>query len=217
MRGAMTAQFGNPYNAQLLSTTGNNLAIPLDSKVSPERMLDFLNRYGTDRLVPADTGSTVNVLNSGKRLTDEEAKEVASRLSGDPAATALRGREVSDPTMNYVDLTTEWLKPSGSRDVTRRMLDEIERLNSITPGGLATMDNAELRNAAGKLHTIYDSHAQMGQTVRPDLMNLLRIMSQDGIDGLKAAMRDNKQLLPGLGLAALVPALADDGKSADVY
>ena len=57
----------------------------------------------------------------------------------------------------------------------------------------------------------------MGQTVRPDLMNLLRIMSQDGIDGLKAAMRDNKQLLPSLGLAALVPALVDDDKQADVY
>lgn len=97
------------------------------------------------------------------------------------------------------------------------MLHEVERLNTITPGGLATMDNAELRDAAGKLHAIYDSHAQMGQAVRPDLMNLLRIMSQDGIDGLKAPMRDNKQLLPGLGLATLVPALVDDGKPADVY
>ncbi len=145
MRGAMTAQLGNPYNAQMLLSTGNNLVVPLDSKVSPERMLDFVNRYGTDRLIPADTGSAVSVLNSGKRLTTDEASDIAYRLSGDSGAIARRSREASDPTMNYVDLSTEWLKPPGSRDVTRRMLDEIERLNSVTPGGLGTMDNAELR------------------------------------------------------------------------
>ena len=79
------------------------------------------------------------------------------------------------------------------------------------------MDNTELRNAAGKLHAIYDSHARMGAPVRPDLMNLLRIMSQDGLNGVKAAMRDNKQLLPGLGLATLVPVLADDGRLKPEY
>ncbi len=216
MRGAMTAQLGNPYNAQMLSQTGNNLVVPLDGKVSPERVLDFVNRYGTDRLIPADTGRTVNVLNTGDRLATSEAQDIASRLSGNPF-NYTRSREVSNPAMNYVDLSSEWLKPTGSRDVTRRMLDEIERLDSASPGGLAGMDNAELRQAAGKLHMIYDSHARMGAPVRPDLMNLLRIMSQDGLDGVKAAMRDNKQLLPGLGLATLVPALADDGKPADVY
>lgn len=216
MRGAMTAQLGNPYNAQMGSPAGSNLVIRLDSKVSPARMLDFVAQYGMNRVIPADTGTGVNVLNSGGRLAASEARDVAARLSGN-SDKYRRSREVSDPAMNYVDLSTEWLKPAGSRDVTRRMLDEIERLNSVTRGGLATMDNAELREAAGKLHTIYDSHAQMGQTVRPDLMNLLRIMSQDGIDGLKGAMRDNKQLLPGLGLATLAPALADDGKPADVY
>ena len=216
VRGAMTAQLGNPYTAQMPLPAGKNLVVPLDSKVSPERMLDFVTQYGMNRVIPADTGTGVNVLNSGDRLARSEAQDIASRLSGN-RDSYIRSREVSDPTMNYVDLSTEWLKPPGSRDVTRRMLNEIERLNSVRPGGLAGMDNAELREAAGKLHAIYDSHAQMGQTVRPDLMNLLRIMSQDGIDGLKAAMRDNKQLLPGLGLATLVPVLADDGKPADVY
>lgn len=216
MRGAMTAQLGNPYNAQMVLPAGNNLVVPLDSKVSPERMTDFVTQYGMNRVIPADTGTGVNVLNSGDRLARSEAQDVASRLSGNPD-NYIRSREVSDPTMNYVDLSTEWLKPPGSRGVTGRMLDEIERLNSVSPRGLGGMDNAELREAAGKLHAIYDSHARMGETVRPDLMNLLRIMSQDGIDGLKAAMRDNKQLLPGLGLATLVPMLADDGKPADVY
>ncbi|MPZ33462.1 MAG: hypothetical protein GEV13_21135 [Rhodospirillales bacterium] len=166
MRGAMTAQLGNPYNAQMSLPTGDNLVVPLDSKVSPERMQDFVNRYGTDRVVPADTGSAVNVLNFGDRLATSEARDIASRLSGNPA-NYRRSREVSDPTMSYVDLSTEWLKPPGSRDITRRMLDEVERLNNVTPGGLATMDNAELREAAGKLHTIYDSHAQMGRRCAP--------------------------------------------------
>lgn len=216
MRGAMTAQLGNPYNAQMLSPAGNNLVVPLDSKVPPERMLDFVARYGTNRLIPADTGAGVNVLNSGDRLAWSEAQDVAARLSGSPD-NFRRSKEVSDPAMNYVDLSTEWLKLPGSRGVTGRMLDEIERLNSVSPRGLGGLDNAELREAAGKLHAIYDSHGRMGATVRPDLMNLLRIMSQDGIDRLRAAVRDNKQLLPGLGLATLVPMLADDGKPADVY
>ena len=96
MRGAMTAQLGNPYSAQMPLPAGNNLRVPLDSKVSPERMLDFVTQYGMNRVIPADTGTGVNVLNSGDRLSRSEAQDMASRLS-ENRDSYIRSREVSEP------------------------------------------------------------------------------------------------------------------------
>jgi hypothetical protein len=50
-------------------------------------------------------------------------------------------------------------------------------------------------------------------TVRPDFMNLLRVIRDGGLDGLKKTVKDPKEMLPALIGLGLGPALGLTSKS----
>jgi hypothetical protein len=102
----------------------------------------------------------------------------------------------------YVDYAEEWAKASGSGEVTRKMLDHINRMR---PDDRARVD-AALRGPAGELERWYRKTAdKSGQRVREDLMNLLGILRDRGLDGAQEAL-NSKAFLPGLIGAVLLPA-----------
>lgn len=197
-RGAVLAQHAVPNNAQILDETGSNLVIRRDKKVSPENMGGLLGAYPD--VAAADTGAGVNVLRfDGKQFTDEQAAQIQGLLGG---SNVSRTREVTNPDMNYPDLTEDWMAPDGSRKLTDRILDEA---NKIRPADLRKFDNPQLRNAVGDVLDLYQGRANKGQQVRPDLMNMLRIFRDGGLEGLRKARLDPNQLLPALAGVGLLP------------
>lgn len=201
MRGGFTGQLGSPYNAQILDEEGSNLAVQLAKKVNEESMKNVVGKYGLDRMAVADTGEGANILNWGDRFKENEMSDISDILGGKDVA---RTREVSNPNMNYVDLTKEWQAGVGSRQVTQRMLDELKK---IGPERFASLDNNEIRNAAGDILKVYQGREAKGQTVRPDLMNMLAIVRDTGLKGLRKAMKDPDQLLPAIVSAGLAPSV----------
>lgn len=209
-RGAFTAQLGSPYNAQYADAAGNNLVVAREGKVSPDEMFGLLGRYDTNRIAPVDTGGSVNVLNWGERFTQPQAEEIAGLLGSSKYA---RTRELSNPSMNYVDLEKEWGAGVGSREVTGRLMGELDKLKARD---LKSLDGAELRQAAGDILSVYEQQAaKPNAQVRPDLMNMLRIVKESGLAGLRKALKDPEQLLPAVAAIGLAPVLlqASDRRS----
>ena len=197
----LLVNWGSPYNAQILDEEGSNLAVQLAKKVNEESMKNVVGKYGLDRMAVADTGEGANILNWGDRFKENEMSDISDILGGKDVA---RTREVSNPNMNYVDLTKEWQAGVGSRQVTQRMLDELKK---IGPERFASLDNNEIRNAAGDILKVYQGREAKGQTVRPDLMNMLAIVRDTGLKGLRKAMKDPDQLLPAIVSAGLAPSV----------
>lgn len=201
VRGGFTAQFGSAYNAQMVDRLGNNLAIDLPSRIKPDAMMNLIAKYGMDDFVTADTGSGANILNWGDRFSRKQAGDITQTLGGNLYA---RTREATNPNMNYVDLSNEWQAGAGSRQVTKRMINE---LTQLTPERLVSLDNPELANSAGKLLDVYVKEQAQGGQVRPDLMNMLQIVRDKGLKGLQAALGDPAQLLPALTAIGLAPSV----------
>jgi len=201
VRGGFTAQFGSPYNAQMVDRLGNNLAIDLPSRIKPDAMMNLIAKYGMDDFATADTGSGANILNWGDRFSKEQAGDITQTLGGNLYS---RTREATNPNMNYVDLSKEWQAGAGSRQVTERMINE---LTQLTPERLVSLDNPELANSAGKLLDVYVKEQAQGGQVRPDLMNMLQIVRDKGLKGLQAALGDPAQLLPALTAIGLAPSV----------
>lgn len=183
VRGAMTAQHGSPWNMQIPTERGKSLFVPLEKKADPERMGLSAALQGSDTAI-ADTGTGAAVLNFGARLSREEAKAIAQRLGG----------EESIPTKNisdYVDYSKEWLRPPGSGAVTRKMLENVERL----PAGQQMALSEATRQPAEELYRLYQSAGNKpGRTTRSDLMRLLEILRDKGLPGAAAALAAGEAL-----------------------
>lgn len=199
LKGSMTAQHAVPYNAQIADDAGANLVVPREKKVEPERMLGLLDKYDTDRIAAVDTGAGVNVLNWGDRFANDQAEQIAGLLD---APKYSRTREVSSPDMNYPDLSGKWTAGEGSRQVTENLVAEMGKLK---PSDLRRVDNDELRRAADGILKTYEGGAKKGEAVRGDLMNMLSIIRDGGLQGLKKALDDPSQLLPALAAVGLGP------------
>ena len=210
IRAANTAQDAVPYNAQVLSETGNNLFIPRKTKADPEQLKGLLDAgYSLDRLAPADTGAGINLLNFGERFSDTEASKLSGLLGPQPASAApavKRTAGAENPKLSYPALP--WGEV-GSRQVTTMELKELNKLEKMDPGRIEKLDTPEFRKQAADLHKLYSS-----QDAPPDILNRLRIISEGGIPALKKAMRGKTELLPaiaGLGLTGYLLDRAGQG------
>lgn len=90
----------------------------------------------------------------------------------------------------------------------------------LIAANLAPTSHGSIIDASPKrdrMNDFYSKAAASGKsgTVRPDFMNLLRIIRDQGLDGLKAAVNDPKELLPVLAMLGLGPALGLTGQSED--
>lgn len=200
LRGAMTAQHGTPHHALIGDPKGAGTAFTFPKKVDTgdqQARFGMLGALNTEPLAIADTGRTLSAFPWGKMepFTDADRtwmKNLAGATEAIPV-TNIAGKK------SYVDLSSEFAQPEGSRAVTQRVTSA---LNKLTPEELGRLDNVELRRAAGDLHDMYASQNAKGNRVRPDFLNMLSIMRDKGLKGLQAAYR-KKEFLPVLAALGL--------------
>ena len=200
LRGAMTAQHGTPHHALIGDPQAAGTAFTFPKKVDAgdqQARFGMLGALNTEPLAIADTGRTLSAFPWGKMepFTDADRtwmKNLAGATEAIPV-TNIAGKK------SYVDLSSEFAQPEGSRAVTQRVTSS---LNKLTPEELGRFDNVELRRAAGDLHDMYASQNAKGNRVRPDFLNMLSIMRDKGLKGLQAAYR-KKEFLPVLAALGL--------------
>ena len=200
LRGAMTAQHGTPHHALIGDPQGAGTAFTFPKKVDAgdqQARFGMLGALNTEPLAIADTGRTLSAFPWGKTepFTDADRtwmKNLAGATEAIPV-TNIAGKK------SYVDLSSEFAQPEGSRAVSKRV---VSALNNLTPEEFGRLDNVELRRAAGDLHDMYASQNAKGNRVRPDFLNMLSIMRDKGLKGLQAAYR-KKEFLPVLAALGL--------------
>ena len=207
LRGAMTGQHDSPYHGLLEHKTGVDLTVPRPKKLTETEIKNFADKYGLEDQAVVDTGKGVSLLNwTGTPYTVEQIEDIGGLLgsvkkAGKPKPP-VRARNITDPDMNYVSLKDEWLQPPGTRVVTERMFNELKELS---PSAFKRLDNVEVRQMAGDLGKLYRNRAKRtGDTIREDLLNMLDIVRDKGLAGLRIAL-DNKEFLPALGAIGLLP------------
>ena len=202
LRGAMTAQHGSPYSGMVPHKQGADLFVPHKGKLKQDEIKAFVNRYGLEDVAVADVGEGVNILNwTGTPYTPAQQVEIHGLLGAPAKKQAATAKNIADPNMSYVDLQSEWLRPPGSGAVTQRVMDALGKLSAKALKRLASKD---LHTAAGDLQKIYSGHAKKGEPVRADLMNMLAIVRDSGLAGLRAAL-GKKEFLPALAAIGLAP------------
>jgi hypothetical protein len=75
-------------------------------------------------------------------------------------------------------------------------------------------DQKNIPQAAGDLEQIFRSKAKKGEPVREDLMNLLQIVKDKGLAGLRKAVKA-KEFLPSLAAIGLAPTIYRMSQPAD--
>ena len=200
LRGAMTAQHGTPHHALIGDPKGAGTAFTFPKKVDAgdqQARFGMLGALNTEPLAIADTGRTLSAFPWGKMEPFTQAdRDWMKGLAGATEAipvTNIAGKK------SYVDLSSEFAQPEGSRAVAKRLTSS---LNKLTPEEFGRLDNVELRRAAGDLHDMYASQNAKGNRVRPDFLNMLSIMRDKGLKGLQAAYR-KKEFLPVLAALGL--------------
>jgi hypothetical protein len=126
------------------------------------------------KLIFAHAGPWIDVLNFGKGLTERQMRNVQA-MAG--AADNINAFKVGD----YVNYASEWARKPGSAAVTQKMLNYID---DMTPEARQGLDQA-MREPAGVLEQFYTQYAKNKKLpLRQDLMNLLRIMRDSGVEGV---------------------------------
>ena len=190
-----------------------SLSVPLEGAASRDTLLalrDIGNRYGIGDVV--DTGSGVTMTNfypgeppggaeTGKALRSGLAKEINALTGSSPS----RQKIVS----SYLPVM-EGAGAPGSGIATRNLVD---LLGNYPEAVIAKLDeNAALR---ARYASGADLDAEMAAKgfgeARPDIQNARRILSESGLAGLKAALREGKVALPAVVALVGVGALQDDG------
>lgn len=188
-----------------------SLNVPLEGPASTDTLLalrDLGERYGIGDVV--DTGSGVNMTNfypgppggaeTGKALRTGLADEIRALTGSSPS----RQKIVS----SYLPVMEEAGAP-GSGTATRNLIDLLDRYPESVVAKLDANDALRARYASGA-----DLDAEMAAKgfgeARPDIQNARRILSESGLAGLKAALREGKVALPAVVALVGAAALQDD-------
>ena len=191
--------------------TGRGVNLIEDSFVRPKGINELMEKALKDKrsLTPTEVeklqdwglyGETL-----GKRIGSDLGAEITEILPG----SNLQRVKVDSGYVDYADL---W-KTEGSREATTKFLDD-----TLRNPELARALEPELRaKAAANLKRNQEYAERTGDVVRQDIMNALRILSEQGLRGLRTAVQNNQVLpsvaiLGALGLRHLAPADARDGQ-----
>ena len=205
-RAALTGQHAVPYSGMVPDKKGVDLLVPRDKKLAQPDVENYVGKYGLEDAAIVDYGQGAGLLNwTGKPYTRESAEDIGGLLGG--SATPESARNVANPDMRYIDLQREWDRGyyrtgSGSGKVTRRMMAELDKLGA---GDFNRLSN-DIKMPAADLYKLYAAQAKKGEPVRQDLMNLLKIVADKGLVGLKKAV-GAKAFLPSLAAIGLAPSV----------
>jgi len=154
--------------------------------------VDILRLDGT--LSGDDAEAVANVV----RRHVPQKKTTAKALENDRELAAVAGRNVVPPDLQLRDVP--W-GDDGSREVTEWLLGDVAALPQSTQRRL---ERSARQFAADAL----EKYSKQEGT-RPDHLNMLRIVAESGLSGLRRALGDPTQLLPMLGALGLTPVLVE--------
>jgi len=200
-RGAMTGQKAMAWNAPIPSEEGTSLFYPAKGKAKPENM-GLVSALKDSSYDVSDVGAGRAVMNWGQQALSKAEQDKLLPLIGE---TKLKEGEVAPQPFrtknisNLISYAQEWAQEPGSGAVTRKMFDYLDRLRE---GDFNRLDRA-LRGVAGDLADTYLQKAKaLKQPLRKDLMNMLGIMREKGLDGVRQSLRGGGYL-PAIALAVL--------------
>ena len=201
LQNVMLAQEGTGIPVMIPNASGKNISIRLPSKptIRPEEMQALQQKY--PGFAYAHAGSRLHVLN----INDTEMP----RALKDDMVQMVRGKGYADAhnAGDYLDFSNEWAQGPGQGAVTQKMMDSV---NKMTPEARNAIDQ-DVRETAGKTLAYYSQKARtQGWTPRQDLMNLLGVMQQQGLAGVRKGLK-NGAFLPALVGGFLAPHLAQHG------
>jgi hypothetical protein len=78
---------------------------------------------------------------------------------------------------------------------------------ALPKAAVKNFDTPDFKRAAGGVLQAWEARAKSGDPVRGDFLNMLRIMSEKGLQGLFDAKIDPKEFLPVLVAGGLASAL----------
>jgi hypothetical protein len=227
LRGGLLAQEGTPYTAiQPLSRTNpsrsetpGEIIIPRD-KAATTKSMEEVAKLLPSGTVATDTGKGVGLLNfdGAKQIGgihgDTRSKtyypdvsplprETRDEVTGLLQADQKKPREtvgVEKVGGNYIGMTDEFKQGVGSQAVVRKMFNVLNKLPSKV---FNRLDNNETRLMAKDLFDLNEkTAAKYNLPLREDHQNMLKIIYEKGLKGLKAAV-GTKELLPSIFVLGL--------------
>ncbi|HEY2111208.1 MAG TPA: hypothetical protein VGH25_05700, partial [Dongiaceae bacterium] len=194
------------------------VTIPGDRALSPEEMTSLGKAVQPYGLSPSDTAQGVSLLNFGEgpkpgpelrqQLQPQGGLQTAIQ-SVLPGSEGMRARQFSNALM--VDKNGNPLlaaKNEGTGKATRALFKTMD--NPDIPAIAGKLDSPELRQQAQALLQRDEDYAtRTGDPIRADIQNARRVLSESGLEGLRAALKAGKIPLPavaGLGLTGLLGA-----------
>ena len=202
LRGGLLAQEGTPINAIQPDPKGVENIIPRDKGAGVQPMMDTASVLPPN-YAATDTGKGIGLLDiSGdtpEQLPQGTVKKITGLLQADqknPLPPVTVDRVFGD----YIDYTDEFAQGVGSQAVVKKMFNALNKLPSKV---FNKLDNKEIRLMAKDLLSLNKKTAAKNNLpLREDHQNMLRIVSEKGLKGLKAAV-GTKELLPSIFVIGL--------------
>ena len=186
--------------------------LPLDSSPEPELMSQISSLADEYGFFAVDTGSGVNFVNdiyspigaqrTGGTLGKELKGDFGERLQ---ALMGTKGSRVKVQA-GYEDYESAWQAGEGSGKATQQFLSKLDE----NPTFAAAIEPALKRKAAANIER--DAATQFKG--RSDVATARRILADNGIDGLKAALAAGT-ILPALAMVVLDPAILTASQQPD--
>jgi hypothetical protein len=234
-RGGFTAQEGTPYNVLRPDEKGTMAFVPRDRRAPAEVMEPAVRAIkDPDNMFLADTGMGTAILNMGDQpIPKDTVTELGGILQGDimdrarvkAAATGKPVKRPPEPARaagvggDMIEYTTRQVTRDGKKETVRGELNRgqgsgavvremFRHLDELTPAEFRRLDSSEVRTMAGDLAALnVDTAKKQGFPLRDDVQNMLRIVKERGLAGLRAAV----------GAREFLPSLAAIGLASSVY
>jgi hypothetical protein len=191
-RAYMTAQGGGAFSGIVPGGEGG-FFVPREGKINPAQMKELVNDPRMAGTVAADTGTGLNVFNPQAGAVPQEAQlALRQRLATQGVTKADEAPYTKLPTLapgapvgGYIDLEQAWQAPPGTGAVARELFSRVDQL----PGNQQRALSKAMQQPAGDLFDVYRGlNENKGLPVREDLMNALKILREQGLEGLREAM-----------------------------
>lgn len=200
-------------NTQTQAGERSSLTIPMSGSPTQEQMVKLDAFAKKNGMFAVDTGNGVNLIN-------DPWSDVGAKRTGTTLAKELKGdfgKELNKITGNapgervkiesgYQDYEGAWAAGQGSGQATSKFLDDLEKNSEFS----SRIEPALRRQAAANMKRDEAFAASRGIPLRDDVQMARKILSEQGIAGLKDALKKGALLPAVVGIV-----LNDDQQSGD--
>lgn len=182
-RGIMTQQLGMGYTGIAPTPTGKSMFVPAEEGAAPVARL--MAGHAVDpKMYMVDTGAGTMAINSSRNIGRGKGKALQRALE-DPALTVQKqGGFIGTNVGGYVDNSAFLKKPMGSGTLTRQFLGMVDQLTPTDQNALS----GALQASADPLHRFL-SKQKGGKQLRVDVMNLIAMIKENGIDAVREGLK----------------------------